>query len=371
MRKMLAIARKEARQTLRDVRTLLMALFVPLFLLWLYGYALNFDIRHVRLAVQDRDHSAESREVIAAFVNSTYFDIVATPTSEREIEMLIDEGRARAVLVIPENTGRTLQAGRDAAVQVIIDGDNANTATTVLAYVMETVRGVSAQLRAERLGMAQEPAVTVEPRVWFNPQLNSTIFLVPGLIAFIAMITAVVLTALSIVREKERGTMEQVRMAPVSTLAYVVGKTVPYFVLAFISAMGVLLAGMAVFDVPMRGSWPVLLLATSLFLLAGLGQGLLISTIAESQQMAFQLALLSSFLPTVVLSGFIFPIASMPRAVQVITHIVPARYYLVALRGIMLKGNGLALILPQLGALALFIVVVTALAALRLSRQKG
>jgi ABC-2 type transport system permease protein len=256
-------------------------------------------------------------------------------------------------------------------VQLLINGDNANTAATVMAYATETVRGVSARLRADRLGRLQALPLAVEPRVWFNPELSSTLFLVPGLIAFIAMITAVALTALSIVREKERGTMEQVRMAPVSTLSYVIGKTVPYFVLAFTSAMVILLAGMAVFDVPMRGSWLLLIAVTAVFLLGALGQGLLISTLSESQQIAFQVALLSSFLPTLLLSGFIFPIASMPAPVRLVTYIVPARYYLTALRGVVLKGVTIDIVVPQLAALAIFAAVVTALAAARLARQRG
>jgi ABC-2 type transport system permease protein len=371
MRKALAIARKEARQTLRDTRTLVMALLVPLFLLWLYGYALNFDIRNVPLAIQDRDHSVASREIVAAFLNSGYFDLAAVVEGERDVRRTLDSNQARAVLVIPEGTDRALRQGRESAVQLLINGDNANTAATVMAYATETVRGVSARLRADRLGRLQALPLAVEPRVWFNPELSSTLFLVPGLIAFIAMITAVALTALSIVREKERGTMEQVRMAPVSTVSYVIGKTVPYFVLAFTSAMVILLAGMAVFDVPMRGSWVLLIAITAVFLLGALGQGLLISTLSESQQIAFQVALLSSFLPTLLLSGFIFPIASMPAAVRLVTYIVPARYYLTALRGVVLKGVTIDIVVPQLAALAIFAAVVTALAAARLARQRG
>jgi ABC-2 type transport system permease protein len=371
MRKTFAVARKEARQTLRDTRTLLMALVVPLFLLLLYGYALNFDIRNVPIAVQDRDHSAASREIISAFVSSSYFDLVGVVTRDAEVAGWLDTNRARAILVIPERTDRALRAGRDAPVQVLINGDNANTAATVMAYATETLRGVSARLRAERTGVPAVPPIGVVPRVWFNPELSSTIFLVPGLIAFIAMINAVVLTALSIVREKERGTMEQVRMAPIGTLSYVVGKTVPYFVLAFASAMAILVVGMLLFGVPMRGSWVLLLAATALFLLGALAQGLLISTLAASQQMAFQVALLSSFLPTILLSGFIFPIASMPPAVQLVTYIVPARYYLVALRGVVLKGVALDVILPQLSALAVFATFMMALSAVRLARYRG
>ena len=374
IRKAIAVARKETRQTLRDRRTLVMALVVPLVLLWLYGYALNFDIRNVPLAVQDRDHSAESRAIVAAFTNSTYFRLVAIVTSDAEVREAIDRNRARAVLVVPENTGRALRAGRTAPVQVLIDGDNGNTAATVMAYALDTLRGVSAQLTAgQAAGQAARPEyvpIRVESRVWFNPELSSTLFLVPGLIAFIAMITAVVLTALSIVREKERGTMEQVRMAPIGTASFVLGKTVPYFVLAFVSAMAILLMGMLLFEVPMRGSWPLLLLSTAVFLVGALGQGLLISTVSDSQQMAFQVALLSSFLPTFLLSGFVFPIASMPWPVQVVSYAVPARYYLVALRGIVLKGIGWDLILPQLGALVAFGVVMLTLSALRLSRDR-
>lgn len=370
MRKIVAIARKEMRQTLRDVPTLLIVLLVPLLLLALYGYALNFDIRHVPLAVQDRDGTPESREIVAAFVNSGYFDQVATTYADSEIRRLLDENAARMVLVIPEGVGRDVRNGRDARVQVLINGDNANTATTVMGYSVAIVRGVSAHLRVERLGSPPATAaVSLEPRVWFNPELESTIFLVPGLIGFIAMLTAVIQTALSIVREKERGTMEQIRMAPVSTPQYVVGKMLPYLVLSFLSAIAVLLVAMALFDMPMRGSWGLLLVVTLVFLAGALGLGLFISTLADSQQVAFQIALLVSFLPTFILSGFVFPIASMPPFVQLITHIVPARYYLVALRAIALKGVGVEYVWQQIAALLAFTAVVMALAAVRLRRE--
>ncbi|MBP1605568.1 MAG: ABC-type transport system permease component [Acidobacteria bacterium] len=370
MKSALAIGLKEFRQIVRDARTLAIVLFMPFFLLLLYGYALNFDIRHVRLAVQDRDHSATSRAIVSAFVNSGYFDLVATIDHEREIRALVDSDRARAVLVIPEATARRLESGRDAAVQVIVNGDNANTANAVVGYANAIVRGVSVALRAERLGVAVTAPIALEPRVWFNPELRSTIFLVPGLIAFIATFTAVVLTALAIVREKEFGTMEQIRMAPIGTLSYVVGKALPYLLLSFVSSMSILLAGMLVFDMPMRGSWPLLMSVTALFLVAALGFGLFISTIANSQQFAFQVALITSFLPTIVLSGFIFPIANMPVFLQYVTYIVPARYYLSALRGIVLKGVGVAEIWPQVGALLVFATLVLGLASVRLARER-
>ena len=205
-----------------------------------------------------------------------------------------------------------MRRGQPAPVQVIINGDNANTATTVMGYAMTILRSVSAELHRRQRGADLRPPVTVEPRIWYNPELRSTLFLVPGLIAFIAMITGVISTALSIVREKERGTMEQVRMAPIDTVSFVVGKTIPYLALSLVSALAIIVAAMALFGLPMRGSWLSLLLATTLFLVGALGTGLLISTIADSQQVAFQVALILAFLPTFLLSGFIFPIQNMP-----------------------------------------------------------
>jgi ABC-2 type transport system permease protein len=394
VRKALAVARKEFRQIWRDTRTLMTLLFVPVFFLLLYGYALNFDIKHVRLAVDDRDRTPESRSLISAFVHSGYFDLVATvdagfertgaarvgdagpgriwsarpAASDRPTAtQLMDRNEVRAVLVIPSGLGRDVRTARRVAVQVLINGDNANTATTVVGYALTIVGNESAryQPRAAR----EQPLVTVEPRVWYNPELRSTLFLVPGLIAYIAMISAVVSTALSIVREKERGTMEQVRMAPLDAASFVVGKTIPYFVVSLASALGIIVASMTLFGMPMRGSWVVLLVALSLFLVGALGLGLFISSIAETQQVAFQTALLASFLPTLMLSGFIFPISSMPRLLQAITYAVPARYFLIALRSIVLKGAGPEAYAIELVALTIFAVAVLALASVRLRRQ--
>lgn len=368
--KVRAVATKEMRQILRDRRSLLILLFVPAFFLLIYGYALNFDLRDIRLAVLDNDRSAASRELISAFVNSGYFDLVADVTDTDEIDALIDRSEVRVALVVPAGFGNDVRTGRRTSVQVIVDGDNANSATTVVGYALGLVRSASAQWEVEaRAGSRRGPLLTLEPRVWYNPELRSTLFLVPGLIAYIAMLTAVVSTSLSIVREKETGTMEQVRMAPIGPLPYVLGKTLPFFVISLLSAMGIVAVAMLLFDLPMRGSWLVLLGAVSLFLVGALGFGLLISTVAETQQVAFQLALLTSFLPTLMLSGFIFPISSMPPFLQLVTYAVPARYFLIALRGIVLKGVGPALFWEQLVALALFAVLILGLASLRLRRQ--
>jgi len=368
MRKALAVARKELRQIVRDRRTLMTLLFVPAFFLLLYGYALNFDIRHVRLGVDDQDRTAESRSVISAFVNSGYFDLAAI-VDDASTQALMNRNEVGAVVVIPRGLGRALLTGAATPVQVLINGDNANTATTVMGYALTILQSESAKYQEGAGAGGRPPLLTVEPRVWYNPQLRSTLFLVPGLIAYIAMITAVVSTALSVAREKERGTMEQVRMAPLDAASFVVGKSIPYFIISLISALGIIIVAMALFELPMRGSWSALLLALSLFLAGALGLGLLISSISESQQVAFQLALLASFLPTLMLSGFIFPIASMPAALRAVTYAVPARYFLIALRGIVLKGAGLQTFWVELAALAVYAALMLGLASIRLRRQ--
>jgi ABC-2 type transport system permease protein len=379
MRQTIAVASKELHQILRDKRSLLILLFIPAFFLLLFGYALNFDIRNVRLAVQDQDRSTRSRELVSSFVNSGYFSLVGYIDSPKELDRLVDQGRVRAILAIPSGFERDLSMRKPVTVQIIIDGDNANTASTVRGYAQALIGEFSGE--QIRLAVSEGPAslvtdpsrrvpvVSVEPRIWYNPQLRSTLFLVPGLIAYISMITAVVSTAMSVVREKERGTMEQVRMAPLSPLPYILGKTMPYLVISFASALVVIVSAMALFDLPMRGSWLLLSVSIGLFLIGAQAQGLLISTIAETQQVAFQIALLSSLLPTMILSGFIFPISSMPIVVQWITRIVPARYFLVALRSIVLKGADLTAFWPSLMALAIFATVATGLASLRLRRE--
>lgn len=366
MRKSLAVAGKELRQIARDRRTLFILLFIPAFLLVLYGYALNFDVRHVALAVEDRDGTAESRSVVSAFVNSGYFDLAANVHREGQIAALLERNTARAVLVVPEGFGRRLRTRDAPSVQVIINGENASTANTVVGYATRILRSV-----APPDAPAALPPILAETRIWYNSELRSALFLVPGLIAYIAMITAVVSTALSIVREKESGTMEQVRMAPIGATAYVVGKSIPYFALSLISELLIVAISIVLFDLPMRGSWGALVLAISLFLVGAVGTGLFVSTIAETQQVAFQMSLLLAYLPTLMLSGFIFPISSMPQVLQVVTNVVPARYFLVALRGIVLKGSALETLVVPLAALVVYAVVVLALASVRFARQHG
>jgi ABC-2 type transport system permease protein len=372
LRKVRAVGVKEIRQIRRDPMSLLMLVGLPAFMLVIYGYALNFDVRHVALAVQDRDLSVASRDLVASFVNSTYFDVVATPAPGEDLEGLTERRVVRGVLVIPEGFASRLAAGETATIQLLLDGADSTTASTVLGYAGSLVaESNSRRLRLALLSSGANPGgIDYQPRVWYNPELNSTQFLVPGLAGTLLMLTAVLSTSLSVVRERERGSMEQLRVAPLHTVELVLGKTLPYLVLSFIATVVILGAARILFDVVVRGPYLALFLATLLYLLCALGLGLLISTLADSQALAFQASLLISLLPSVLLSGFIFQIRSMPIVLRAITHLIPARYYLVILRGIILKGTGLGPYWDQMGYLALFALVVLGLAARRLVVQQ-
>lgn len=372
LRKIFAVGLKEVRQVRRDPMSLLMLIGLPAFMLVLYGYALNFDVRHVALAVQDLDLSAESRGLVASFVNSTFFDITATPEAGSDLERLTERRIARAVLVIPEGFAAGLAAGRTETVQLLVDGADSTFASTVLGYAGALV--AESNQRRLRLtlvsaGVTLDEALVYEPRVWYNPELDSTQFLVPGLAGTLLMLTAVLSTSLSIVRERERGSMEQLRVAPLRTVELVLGKTIPYLALSFLATVVILGAARILFGIVVRGPYLDLFVATLVYLLGALGLGLLISTVADSQALAFQMSLLVSLLPSVLLSGFIFQIRSMPVALQAITHLIPARYYLVILRGIILKGTGLEPYWDQLGYLALFAVAMLTLASVRMTKE--
>lgn len=365
IRRTLAVVVKELRQLRRDARTTLALLGMPMILLLLYGYALSFDVRAIRLAVVDQDGGRAARELADAFLATDAFELASTVRDVRLLDPLFDSGRVQAALVIPPRYGDDRAAGRPTAVQVVLDGSDAQTATAVLGYARQIVAAAAPVLRQPRSLGPVVPAVTV----WYNPDLSSSRFLVPGLLGFILMVTAVIATALAVVREKERGTMESLRATPLVAVELLVGKTLPYLLVGSLAAGGAVALAWTLFDVPVRGSLLALAAVTLLFLAGGLGLGVLISTMAETQQVAFQAALLISMLPTLLLSGFVFPISSMPPALRVITHIVPARYYLVALRGIVLKGTGPEAWGMDVVALAVFAVVVLALATVRTVRS--
>ncbi len=374
MRRFAAVVVKEVRQVRRDPFSLTMLIALPAFMLVLYGFALNFDVRHVRLAVEDRDRSAASRELVAAFTHSTYFDLVATPAPGDDLEALLERRLARAVLVVPEGYGRGLASGRATPVQILLDGADSTTAQTVLGYARALVaeqNGALVVQALQRAGRRAEPALVLEPRILFNPELESTKFLVPGLIGFLLMLTAVLSTALSVVREKERGTMEQLRIAPLRTGELILGKTIPYLGISLLATLIVLLAARVLFGVEIRGPHLDLLVAVLLYLFGALGFGLFVSTLAHTQVLAFQAGLIASMLPAILLSGFIFQIRVMPAPLQLVTYLVPARYFLVILRGIILKGEGLATYWPQVGALVLYGLATVVLASVRLARREA
>lgn len=376
MRRAAAMAIKEVKQIQRDPLTLAMLIVLPMVMLVLYGYALNFDVENVALAVQDRDNTAASRALIDTFVSGRRFRLVADLPAGTDINGFLDRNGASAVLIIPERYGRTLARGETADVQVLVDGVDASTASTVMGYVS----GVAASYNGTRIrgylagtgeGQALQAAINFQPRVWYNPELLSTQFLVPGLIAFLMMFTAVISTALSVVREKERGTLEQLRVKPLRTGDILLGKLFPYLFTSLAGVVLILMAARLLFGVVVQGPYLDLFLATVLFLIGALAWGLFVSTVADSQAVAFQIGVMTALLPTLLLSGFIFPIANMPEALQVLTHIVPARYFLVILRGIVIKGSDLSPFWDQMAALAIYATVVLTLASARFARQES
>jgi ABC-2 type transport system permease protein len=374
VRKTLAVVRKEVLQIVRDPLTLAMLLGLPAFMLVVVGYAVNFDVEGLQLAVQNRDPGPASRRLIDSFTNSRRFELVASIDAATDIDLILKRRVARAVLVIPEDFGENLAAGRDAEVQLIIDGSDSNTATTALGYASGVIQAANGELaaRALRRGGGEallETAIDLQSRVWFNPELRSSHFLVPGLIGFILMITGVLSTALAVVREKESGTMEQLGVAPLHPIQVLLGKTIPYMVVSLTATVLILVAARVLFGVVVHGSYVDLFAITALYLFGALAFGLLISSLVESQAVAFQMGILSSMLPALILSGFIFPIRNMPEPLQLLSLIVPARYYLVVLRGVILKGAGLAPYWEQVAALGIYTTVVLSLAVLRYQRS--
>jgi len=364
IRRTLAIAIKELLQLRRDWRTAATLLGMPVVLLMIYGFALTFDVQDVRLAIVDLSSSRASREVAESFFKSGYFKPVGRPADIRELDALFDSGHAQAAVVIPADFSRRLAAHQLAELQLVLDGSDSQTASTILGYARQITATLGSGMR-----LASPPGIQPRPVVWYNPDLESTIFLVPGLLAFMLMITSVIATALAVVREKERGTMESLRATPLRAIEILLGKTLPYLILASTSAIGSLALAWLMFDVPIRGSLVSLAFVTILFLAGGLGWGVLLSTIADSQQVAFQLALISSMLPTILLSGFIFPLSSMPNALQVISHIVPATYYIAALRDIMLKAAPLEVWVNDVVGLVVYSTLVLLLATVRMVRS--
>ena len=367
MKRFRAIFKKEFRQIRRDPLSLGLLIFVPVMLLVLYGYALSFDVKHIRVAVADYDQSAASRRLLDSLFRNPYFTRGPVLASQREADAVLQHGRARVVLVIPRGYEEALARGEEVAVQALVDAANANTASTAIGYLESVADRATRQAREDLKATlrpdATLPQVAPEPRLWFNPELKSATFLVPGLIGMIMMLSAVIATSLSIVREKERETMEQLRVSPVRPEELILGKTLPYVVIGLISMTLILVLAYLLLGVQVRGSYLLLSASTLLFLFAALGLGVFISSITRSQQVAFQAAILSSLLPSVILSGLIFPIHNMPYFIQGLTYLVIPRYFVATLRGIILKGAGLDVLWPQLAGLLALGVLFNLLAA--------
>jgi ABC-2 type transport system permease protein len=359
-----AMAGKEVLHIRRDPRTLYMALAMPVVMLLLFGFGLSFDIEHIPLAVLDNDRSESSRALARGIFGSHEFEF-AGDVDSKTAEQALRRGQAAAVLVVPAGYERELLAERTSPVQLLVDGSDGNLARQMLSKIDAIVRSES----LGRSGIAQIAPLSVKVTTLFNPTGRSTFFLVPGLAAYLLAIAAVLLTALTVAGEWERGSMEQLFASPVGRLEIVLGKLLPYLVLGMVQLLLVLTLATTVFEVPIRGSLGMIFFAGFLFLAGMLGQGLLISVIARNQLVATQAGALSSLLPSLILSGMIVPIENMPRILQALTTVIPARYLVHALRTLMLKGGGLSVVAVDLFALLAFAVVVLALATLRFKRR--
>ncbi|TAK51328.1 MAG: ABC transporter permease [Bacteroidetes bacterium] len=367
------VIKKEFRQILRDKRSLGVLLVLPAFLILLIGYALNFDVKHVSVIVFDQDRTPESRAFVRSFTMSEYFDVNYYSQEYETVNTLLNTGKASAAIVIPPNFSEELYAGRTVPLQILIDGANANSATTILGYVnaiTETYSANVSTMMLTKIGQTFSPPIDLRPRIWYNSELSSSKYLLPGLIAMILMLSAVVSTSLSVVREKERGTMEQLTVSPLQTIEIIIGKTIPYLLISLVGSVIILLIGYALFDVTVRGSIIWLYVGITLFLFCALGQGLLISSISPTQQVAFMISVFSSLLPTFMLSGFIFPIRSMPVVLQWISNVVPTKYFLVIARSVMLKGTEPHVYWEQLLFLGIFAFITLAVSAVRLLKSK-
>lgn len=373
LRRLKAVAKKEFLHVLRDPRSLMMGIGMPMMLLFLFGYALTLDVDRVPLAVWDQSQTGESREFISRFSGSRYFDLRIYTDNYRRIEQAIDEREALIALVIPSDFARRLSLGEAAVVQTIVDGSDPNTATIALGYADATALAFSRQVavrQMQRAGLTPRlPALELRPRVWFNTDMVSRNFIFPGLIAVVMMIMAAILTSLCIAREWETGTMEQLMVTPVTATELIFGKLVPYFCIGLLDLILCVGVGEFFFDVPLSGSIWLLTPLAMLFLFGALSFGMLLSIITKSQLLASQLGIVTTILPAFLMSGFIFPIENMPLPIQAVTHIITARYFVFILRGIYLKDVGMSVLWPEVLFLAAFGVIVMTVAIIKFKKK--
>ncbi len=371
--RIIPILRKEIAEIWRDPYTLGIALVLPLVMLLLFAYGLNLDVTNIQLLVYDQDHSPESRAYVQAFVNSGYFSAVGTARDEADINRALDAGVAPVALVIPPGFGRELSAGRSASVQTLLDGAFPPTALVAQNYIAAINAAFSgervAQYTTARTGRTPLGPIEVETRVWFNPTLASINAIVPGLFAVILMAFPPLLSALAIVREKERGSIQQIFVSPTHPYEFILGKLIPYGALAFVEMLIILAAGVFWFRVPFQGNVLLLLAAGLIYVFTSVGIGLLVSTVTRTQVAAVLMALVLTMMPSFIFSGFIYPIHTMPLGTQLLSAIFPARYFTEIARGIVMKGVGFSQLASEFAVLALYTVAVIGLAAWRFKKK--
>jgi ABC-2 type transport system permease protein len=372
-RRLRAVWIKELHHITRDSRSLAMALAVPVMMLLLYGYALSLDVDRVPALIYDQDRTSASRDLIRQFEGSRFFDVRGFAADYRAIERAIDGNQILMAVVIPPDYSETIGAGGTAPVQIIIDGSDSNTAAIVLGYSETVVRGYSARIRAEvmnrRGGERPVPPIDAHLRVWYNSTLESKNYVVPGLVAVILQIIAALLTSLTIAREWEMGTMEQLLSTPLRPVEIVLGKMLAYFAVGIVDAVVALVVALLVFQVPLRGSVLVLGFSVCIFLSGVLFWGIFVSAVARTQLQAYQMGLVSSFLPAFLLSGFVYAVESMPPVIQAITHIVPARYVVTIMKGVFLKGVGVEVLWGELAFLAVYATAIFLFATRKLNQK--
>jgi ABC-2 type transport system permease protein len=371
MQRMLVLMWKEFIELRRDPRLFAVVIAVPIIQLLMLGYATTTDIRDVPIVVIDEDRTAASRELIERFAASRNFTLAGIVGSTAEVDPFLESGRAWMALAIPPDYGKDILTGRPVGVQVLADGSDANSTTVALGYATNLVTGYARDLVAQRVAASGLPApgtLEARVRVWFNPQLESRDFMLPGITALLLLVVTSNLSSMAIVREKELGTLEQLNVTPLTRWELIVGKLVPYAVIGMVDAVVVITVTLAWFQVPLRGSLALVLAMCVVYLLSTLGLGLFVSTVSHSQQQAMMTTVFFFLMPMIFLSGFVFPIENMPQAVQPVTYLIPLRYFLVILRGAFLKGVGLETLWPQALALAAWGLVVLMLAVARSSK---
>jgi len=364
---------KELIQTLRDKRMRYILIVPPILQLIIFGYAANLDVKHIRTAIRDLDQSVQSRDLIGRFGSSKYFDIVSFPHTPKEVQDLVNRGEVVISIDIPTDFSRKLKKGDTATVQIVLDGSDSNTALIALGYANQILSELSTQILVKKLNRAgmvgfEETGVELQHRIWFNPNLESRLFYIPGVIASIAFLIPIILTAQAVVREREIGTLEQIMVTPIRPWELMIGKTLPFALVGLFDVIMIALVGVFWFEVPLRGNPLVLLLGAVLFLMSSVAIGLFISTICSTQQQA-QISTFFFAMPAFILSGFAFPIENMPEWIQYLTYANPLRYFLVIIRGVFLKAIGLNTLWPQMLALGILGALMILLSSLRFQKR--